>query len=396
MRSGIAAVLVGTLVLMSGCSSWSTKAAGDEPGTSGVLPDELIARDFARAIVQIPVLAPATTTVRFDPQAGMDNRFLHALQDSLRQAGFAIRISGDPGLANRVSHTENREVEPGNSTFSTHEVAVGTVRFRRQYRIDDAARVSPASALFVKGADASALVMDDSLFYASQAPIEGSMRDDEPASRSDRGRRDSGATRGSRRVDPSRSRAVVSAIPPKQALPRLPLAASVSAPLISQAQAGSRANVSPRMANGFPALGSSGTERTDRRLLPYTRNVFDTGRSNFGDLLGGYRNIDERILVFGNDSMRLGNENKVIIESMMKEFDARTDVMSLVGCSLGPTKIRNGNQTLALGRANRVKETLVLAGVPQDRILDEGCWAGESDRKMPSRGVVITHRRERG
>lgn len=386
MRSGIAALLTGTLLLTSGCAgivATGAPAASADPSPA-VSPDERIARDFARAIVQVPVLAPVTTTVRFDPDAMADDRLLHALQENLRQAGYAIQLIQQPGLANQVTHTGKREHEPGGSQFLTHEAAVGAVRFRRQYRLDRDGHLTPASALFVKGADASAMVMDDSLFdypVTAATPAQaGRSSGQQLPDYSDRPASRAGTPRET-------LTAVPRPVAPKPTLQAMPLTASISAPLISQAQASARANPGSALA----VLGGGG-----HALLPYTRNVFELGQSNFNELLGDYRDMDERVLVFGNDSMRLGSRNKAIIEAMAGQFDARRDVMSLVGCSLGPTRLANGNETLALGRANRVKEALVLAGVPQDRILDEGCWAGESSRKMPSRGVVVTHRRERG
>ena len=91
--------------------------------------------------------------------------------------------------------------------------------------------------------------------------------------------------------------------------------------------------------------------------------------------------------------MRIGNVNKDLITSYAKAM-RETDVISVVGCSHGKTDLKNGNQVLALGRAHRVKEALILAGVMHHQILDEGCWASEDfDSVMPARGVLMTLKR---
>ena len=35
----------------------------------------------------------------------------------------------------------------------------------------------------------------------------------------------------------------------------------------------------------------------------------------------------------------------------------------------------------------------MLAGIAASQVLEEGCWAGTAHRKMPGRGVVVTHKR---
>ena len=43
--------------------------------------------------------------------------------------------------------------------------------------------------------------------------------------------------------------------------------------------------------------------------------------------------------------------------------------------SHGKSELKNGNSVLAVGRANRVKEAFVFAGVDNGKVLDQGCWA---------------------
>jgi len=123
------------------------------------------------------------------------------------------------------------------------------------------------------------------------------------------------------------------------------------------------------------------------------RNVAELGRSNYAGVFERYANVDEVILVFPNDSMQLGSDNKRLIQQAVSAADRERDLFSLIGCSFGATAIENGNEVLATGRANRVKEELIFAGVPSERVLDEGCWAGDAAENFPGRGVVMTIKR---
>ena len=129
--------------------------------------------------------------------------------------------------------------------------------------------------------------------------------------------------------------------------------------------------------------------------LPQVQNVFELGGSNFETILAEHHVVDEQVLTFANDSLRLGELNKQFVEKMVEDFNGKTDIFSIIGCSLGPTQVAGGNAALALGRANRVREALLFAGVPENLILDEGCWAGDTDlNTLPRRGVVVTLNRK--
>lgn len=125
-------------------------------------------------------------------------------------------------------------------------------------------------------------------------------------------------------------------------------------------------------------------------------NLYETLVSNYADEFSGYEDIDQSILIFPNDSLRLGNDNKSIIEQYVENMNPETDLLSVIGCSHGNTEINNGNSLLALGRANRVKEALMFSGLEHDQILEEGCWAPQTfDEVMPRRGVVLTLKRKK-
>jgi len=124
------------------------------------------------------------------------------------------------------------------------------------------------------------------------------------------------------------------------------------------------------------------------------KNMYETRRSNFSAIFANYEDVKREVLIFPNDSLFLGDENKAVIEQYANSVENGTDVISLIGCSHGNTALSNGNSLLALGRANRVKEALLYVGLPESQVLDEGCWAPvHFDEKMPRRGVVMTLKR---
>ncbi|MEE9322850.1 MAG: hypothetical protein V3U76_20585 [Granulosicoccus sp.] len=149
---------------------------------------------------------------------------------------------------------------------------------------------------------------------------------------------------------------------------------------------------------------SSRTDPVNQESLPSNastpsaairQNMYGTLESNYSTLFDEYDNILETTLVFENDSMRLGHENKTVINEYAAQMNPDTDVLSVIGCSHGKTLINNGNSLLALGRASRVKEAFLFAGLKHDRILEEGCWAPQLFDAMPSRGVVLTLKRKK-
>lgn len=126
------------------------------------------------------------------------------------------------------------------------------------------------------------------------------------------------------------------------------------------------------------------------------QNYFEIGESNYGSVFNDYEDVASSVLIFPNDSLRLGGSNKAIIEQYVAKMDPDTDVLSVIGCSLGPTEIKNGNSLLAIGRANRVKEAFLFSGLEHDQVLEEGCWAPEiAEIALPTRGVVVTLKRQK-
>lgn len=130
-----------------------------------------------------------------------------------------------------------------------------------------------------------------------------------------------------------------------------------------------------------------------RRDAASKRNLYVSGLSNYADILASYDTLRRDIMVFPNDSLYMGSDNKQLAQRIVDGFDANRDVISLIGCSHGSTALDNGNEILANGRSLRVKEEFTLAGIDAELVLDEGCWASRHFDRMPARGVVVTHKR---
>ena len=119
-------------------------------------------------------------------------------------------------------------------------------------------------------------------------------------------------------------------------------------------------------------------------------NLFYADESNFSSTLDDYERVERRVIVFADDSMVLGEANKLLIRDFVETSVGGADIVSLVGCSNGPTALEIGNEGLALGRARRVTEELTALGLPASRVYGEGCWAPVSaGERFPGRGVVL-------
>jgi len=125
-------------------------------------------------------------------------------------------------------------------------------------------------------------------------------------------------------------------------------------------------------------------------------NIY-TDNSAFASILDDYNRIIREFVIFPNDSQNLGKPGKLVVKKVAARFSENSDIIGITGCSNGPTSLAIGNEGLALGRANRIAEELVSAGISRDRVFDEGCWSPTTDAPgFPNRGVVIDLYRRAG
>ena len=250
----------------------------------------------------------------------------------VREAGYGIQSVPD----DRGRHYLRYRAEHVASELGTetrYAVSIGDVAVERAYGTVDG-RVVPVSAQRVSGASGRSVELDEALFGPSPDPTVHAVRFDDQ-----------------------------------------------STPLFTDAAG--RTESDPSAAPGSFAARVK-------------RNLYDGLSSNYAALFASYADVATTTIAFPNDSMRLGDAQKRAIEGYAERFRPETDLVSVIGCSHGATAIDNGNSVLALGRANRVKESLVFAGVPPGAVLDEGCWAGRGHETFPARGVVLTLKRRLG
>ena len=268
--------------------------------------------------------------------------------EQFARSGYGIqRVSADQG-SNFFTFTRTEQLDDNGRPFVRFDSSIGAVDIGRDYLIPGANTVSPASPIRLSG---------------TRIPVSVP---DKPNGRF-------------QITDASNSRAVyVASLNLSQQAP--PVISLITDDVVS---AVAEQGTPP---SSFQALNSSRVE---------INNLFYADQSNFSSVLDNYEQIERQVVVFGNDSMILGNTNKLLIEQFVQQQFNSDDLISLVGCSNGPTVLEIGNEGLALGRAERVTQALLSYGVARDRILDEGCWAPVSaGDKFPSRGVVLELWRE--
>jgi hypothetical protein len=359
-------------VFTSACSL----PAGDGAGTA--LPSQqpaaglnLIATDFVNALRQLPDTRASDTTIDLQISQRKD-QFVDAMAEALRQAGYGLRWVEHEGSATLFDYRETTEPAIASAQQKTFELAVGKVEMRRSYKIDRTKRVRPLTPLYMRGIDASSVVLNDDIFTSGTEALTVPPTDSSNGSTS------------VQQADP-----LADVVPLKDT--ENPAPSTSTSALAAQ---GHRLQL-PDEANPLSPLlrAPSSVNPLTMPLLkmPQVENVFALGESNFEHVLSDFSVLKEQVLTFANDSLRLGARNKLLVEQMVQRFNPKTDIFSVIGCSLGPTQVRGGNAALALGRAGRVVEALRFAGVNDQHILDEGCWAGDgSFKNLPRRGVVLS------
>ena len=346
--------LIGVL-LLSSCSLTGTQESSSPAGSSAPLPfdqpaavspvDRSIVTDFVGITRQI--FTPFNTTLQF-PQNTQDPLLEHFMLE-FADAGYGIqRVSADQG-SNFFNYTRFEEEDDNGDPLVSFSSTIGAVLIARDYTIPRSNTISPASPVKLSGTRVPVKVAD--------APS-GRFVISDP--------------------DFSSATYIASLNLTEQAPPVITL---ITDDVVS--------GVADQSSGGAGRAGGASFQAFNSSRLEIS-NLFYGGQSNFSSILDDYQQVERRVIVFGNDSMVLGDTNKQLIEQFVQQQLSGEDLISLVGCSNGPTVLEIGNEGLALGRAERVTEALLSQGVSRERILDEGCWAPVSaGDKFPSRGVVM-------
>ena len=347
-RVGAALSIIGAVAVASACSSIQEKPQVSNPG----IDYDLIVDNLLDVIGSDERMHYTNTTYQIvKPRTPIGQ----ALFDKLSEKGYGVQlVSGDVGKNFIRYRVGTLQTEQG--IKEVYSLAVQNIRAEREYALIDG-RTVPTSPVTLLTDLPAEVEVDDSLFGVN--------------------------------INSETSRVVV-------VDGRLPEASRVSAledvKIENPAEIAASANGAVRgrdFANRPATVAISNV-----RNLDAIGNVHDLGESNFSSVFKQYDDISNVTLIFPNDSLFLGDRNSEILKTLAQEINPSTDIISIIGCSHGRTALENGNQLLAEGRTERVAESLLFAGVQQDLILTEACWADEYwDEHAPRRGVMVTHKR---
>jgi len=417
-------IITGHLVI-SGCATTQPTEPVEPVADNGA--DAIIAQDFINIMVQIEQLSPTSTVLRFGLEEGnpsendtrsieTNNAFGKGLRAAAAKSGYAIETVGSPTGDNYISYAIAEFGDAVDGTTYTYDVSVGNIDLRRVYKPLEDGGIEPFESMLVRGVDVSQLETDDSIFnkagsdktssdQAAIAAPEATVTVPDNDQQSNNSQQPAEAAVDTNSVAKSEAAAVEQQPAEQQPTEQQPDAVIIERPVTIAAPL-----ISDLPDNSFDKATDTANEETSTVAqslvggnLPSgfetvsKLNVAVSGESNYENLLADKTDVVEEILIFGDDSYVLGPRNKEILGNMMGKFNPETDVVSVVGCSTGVTKIENGNAALAIGRANRVKEALLYSGIPHDKIFDEGCWSPVANSTpFPNRGVVVTVKRNAG
>lgn len=348
-----------SLIFLTGCSSVKHLIPDTQRPQSFAQPEkfynvQLIGVDLVNALMQVPGKHPQDTLINM---ASPTSTFASALKQVFENSGYALRVASDGNEGETLEYV----IEPGatedNGRHYTYMISVGEVKMKRDYFVQPQG-VTPSSSLYVIGTDPTKIVLNDDIF---EEPVMRVVQPAKPDLVADASTADTNGVVISKTRDSRVS-------PPMQ---------------VADASQGA-----------LPIIDETVDAAPIRKKPTANLNMYETRQSNYAEYLAGYSDVHQEILIFPNDSMRLGDVNKSRIQAIAGRLLPDTDVVSVIGCSHGRTAIEDGNRRLATGRAQRVMEAFQYAGIDENRILEEGCWAPRHfDEKMPRRGVVVTVKR---
>ena len=333
MNSIMKCGLIAFAILMTGCASNPIK-----PVDAFADDEHKIATDFVNAISNLRGYTPLSTTVQF---RGPMSDFSTSLLNIMTERGYGVQLLPEGAEGSQLITYTSQRFDSSEQSSVAYEVSVGDIKLSREYEIR-AGQPYPLTALSVFGTKTLQAQTVDNTIFSSRETLE--------------------------------SEAQTHGIPNKAALVKTDI--DTESNYVGVPSSGKF--------NSQPITGNTGNSPR--------QNIADLGRSNYSRLFNSYTTVRSDTLVFANDSLELGTKNKRIIKDIANEFTSETDLISVIGCSHGATNIENGNALLANGRANRVRQEFIFASIDPNKVLDEGCWAGEKYNQMPARGVVITLR----
>lgn len=304
------------------CAVFRTGGSFASAGSSAAAEDEaLVAIDLVSVMMQLPPLSPFQSTLQF---AAPRTAYGRALLDAVESSGYGVqRVSSDQG--NRYVSYGTRRVEVDDEPQVIYFLRVAKTNIERHYA-RRGRRLIPISPVYVIGAVPVPIVVNDELHRA--------------------------------RVGDN------SAFP--------------SGVVFKEANGEIIASRKHIIQTGTGSARALGENVTAQRVLVLARaSLFQNDRIHQApDAHEGKRRALWQVsLTFDSPtSLHLGAGNKRALGRLRSRIDASTDRLAISGCSHGKSLLWDGTESEALARSQRIKEELLLAGVPTHAIHEEGCF----------------------
>ena len=336
------------LAALTGCAApGSTREGGVELGPDAGTELELVAVDLVSVMMQLPALSPFSTTLQLSPPP---SAFGETLERTLRDSGYGLqRVSDDQGR-HYMSYRHRLGAAPDGMTVATYRLRVAGIEIERDYRRErgGGARFVPASAVRVIGTLPTPVVVNDDLYRARADAGEGFL----------------------------------------------------SGVLFLDADGDTLARRERIARAGEGAARASGERVGTGRFLVLARaNLFHADRLHAipDEHEGERRPLWQVTLRFdGADSLHLGRGNKRALARLRARFDSGADRLSITGCSHGKSLLWDGTESQSLARSQRVKEELLLGGIPGRLLREEGCFGTRYGDALPPNAVLVTLERYPG
>ncbi|MBX2879278.1 MAG: hypothetical protein KTR32_05060 [Granulosicoccus sp.] len=332
------AVLLAVAVLtLSGCEAVPPGKVAqwlETNSTSGAIDDDFSASHYE--LIATDIVSAMIQVREFNPltttmqYSNPRGQFGQLLIEKLRVAGYGLQEVGADQGEFYIAY-QTREIENNRGEIRDFIVDIAGIEIRREYNVQSGS-VVPASLMYISGSSSlENIILNESIFLQQGNELEF----------------ESGV---------------------ELELPDSTVVASATR------------NVG---LEGTVAVGGRDAIRDARNNL--------LGRSNEEILLQKpqYNDLQRALIRFEDNSLNVGRKNKAIVSRVLEGFEPQSDALFLTSCG-GDT----GTQSQASDRSARIKEELVLSGVPVDLIVEEGCIADQyPNRQVESRTVVLMHSR---
>jgi len=337
-------LLLGVVLILGAC----TTVDGPKQGlSSGAAPSNLgsvslsdsalgtVATDLVSAIVQMDEFSPFSTTLQFSEPS---IPFGFELINALKTTGYGIqRVAEDQGV-NYVSYSRSEKVSEFDELVRTEfTVTIRNIRVARTFKTKGDFFV-PDTPIEIYGAKPQRIVVSTDIYRqsigAAEFPTGVSFFDRD-------GKAQSRYIRNVVNTDSVTNRLQGDVIQNQRAL------ILAKASVFTKSQLEAQSNVT-------------------------------------------YRPSKQLVIRFRPGSLDLGQQNKMAIQQLNKNFSKSKHRYSITPCDQSNTLIWDGTEAMALQRGQRVRQELLTLGVPINSTRDESCFNEKYTNKLIKNSVVLT------